>query len=352
MIKKTGFTLSEVLIVLVITGIIAVLSIQTVITQKTNYAFSNYYLYRDLKIAIGHMASSSHSGNLNSFSCDKARDITDAAAAETAYKACLAAGKTGSTHTYLLNYKSNEGFCLGLSRYLGTASPVNTSSFNNASLSDVYGNMSNINFKLLNKSFVYISEKSNTGDGKNYRIITIDSNGKSGPNKNGEDIISFVVYDNGEVLPVGEPAENYKKFMTIVKMTDISFKETLSSETEINKFIEYLKYHPAIILKKDKKPLSFKDGYCRAYGSSTNDSNYCNSLPDFPNFGEEFNLNGTKIPVKTCFDKTVKPNMNISCEFNAVKPKTPDFIPTPSDSYTSRGAENYAENNAYEINKY
>ena len=66
--QRKGFTLGEILIVLLLIGILSVLSIQTVKTQQQKFTFTCYHLYRDLKIAVGHMAAQTYGGSLKSFS--------------------------------------------------------------------------------------------------------------------------------------------------------------------------------------------------------------------------------------------------------------------------------------------
>ncbi len=79
-------------------------------------------------------------------------------------------------------------------------------------------NPANPNFTLTNGMRVYISEwnfdASNISSIYGYRLIGVDLNGKTGPNreydgsKTPADIVTFLVLDNGEVYPLGIAADN------------------------------------------------------------------------------------------------------------------------------------------------
>lgn len=346
--KQKGFTLAEILLVLVTVGVIMVLTIQTVAAQRSNFAFSCYHFFRDLKITIGHMGASTVNGGLNSFNCDQALDVDDAT-----YQACVADGKSGTANTYLVNYNTGTGFCKGLASAMSTASKIKCTDadLNTATLNNVYGNIANgqsENFRLMNGYLIYVSNKNAaSGTGQPYRIVSVDLNGNNSPNTTGKDIISFAVFDNGEVLPVGEAATSTNHFIAVIKMKNILEMPESNAQTVINSM-----RHPAAIIKtSDKKPLSFKDAYCKVFGSSSADPMYCSG---YTSFDEKFKFTFTEgeststvdVPVTICTqaqynsDGTVAQKVNnqdfvAECEFNVVKPQISKLIPTTQDVYSS-----------------
>lgn len=381
--NKQGFTLAEVLIMMVLVGVISVLSIQTVKTEKTKFGFSCYHFFKDLKTTVGHMGSSTIGGTLNSFSCEKAADVSTAE-----YTACLAAGNnTGSTEPeegeeegegesgtpitsdYLLDYRTGEGFCKGIAQYLGTASKIecDAAKLNNATLSNVYGSISlgqAENFRLMNGYLIYISNRiavplSNTA----YRILSVDLNGNSSPNKTDEDIISFAIYDNGEVLPLGEAAINPKFFNTVIKMRNILPVPAANQEAALKS----ARHPTAIIRNSSNKPLSFKDSYCRVLGSSPVDPNYCSG---YTSFTEKFKLSQTsagsavttEVPVTICsqakYNADGSPAQTVNgqgfvaeCEFNVIKPQVSKFIPVSQDVFSSRNNNEDSDEGTGEANQ-
>ena len=349
--KHYGFTLAEVLLTLIIVGVITVLSFQTIKMQKTTFGFTCYHFFRDLKITVGHMASQTVGGSLASFSCDRAAESDDA----DDYSACMTAGKSSTDNEFLLNYKTGEGFCKGLAAFMATASSVKCTAadLNNATLENIYGgiNADTVpNFTLLNKNFIYVSnrvEPSGAGSAKPYRIVSADLNGYSKPNEVGKDIISFAVFDNGEVLPLGEPAESTKYFMGVVKIRNILQRSSDGAESVLNS----LKHPASIVRTSTGKNLSFKDAYCWTMGASENCPNYCSG---YTSFTETFDLNmnddsgsPVKINVSACFENQYKEDGSVvqkvngkdyvaECDFNIIKPQVTKFFPVLQDVYSSK----------------
>ncbi|MGN0014479.1 MAG: type II secretion system protein [Candidatus Gastranaerophilaceae bacterium] len=344
--KRSAFTLREVLLVILIVGIISVLSLQTLQAQKTKFAFSCYHFYRDLKIAVGHMAAATYGGSLNSFSCESALDKDEDG---TAYKACVAAGISavgGGGNADILDYRLGNNFCIGLSQYLGTASTIACSAgnLNNATLTNIYGNIGSgmaPSFKLMNKYLVYVSDRvAGSSTHGTYRIISVDFNGSSNPNKTGVDIISFAIFDNGEVLPLGIAADSNNYFSAVIKVRNI-LPMPASKKDDV---LRALRHPAAIIFSSDKKPLTFRQAYCDVYGSSDNYADFCNGI----SFDENFTYGGHSMPVTYCTnnkyndDGTVAQKLNgqdivPECEFTVIKPQVSKLIPVSQDTYSSKG---------------
>lgn len=333
--QRKGFTLGEILIVLLLIGILSVLSIQTVKTQQQKFTFTCYHLYRDLKIAVGHMAAQTYGGSLKSFSCDSVAQTAN-------YSQCVADGLAGQSNANLLNYGGANGgqdFCKGLSKVLGTASSINCTTFSGATLASPYGSLgaegakvtnSTENFRLINGYLVYVSDKiAQSGTTKGYRVVTFDVNGNKKPNVTGKDIISFAVFDSGEVLPLGTPANDANYFNAVIKVRNILYMGTANKTAAINAM-----RHPTtlVINRTTKKPYTFKEAYCAAYGQSENYPSYCNGIAVSGNFS-------TNLPISVCTNKSVKVGSNdyfAECEFTVVKPQVSKFIPISQDAYSSK----------------
>ena len=351
--NKLGFTLAEIMIVLVLVGVISVLTIQTVVMQKSSFTFSCYHFFRDLKIAVGHMGAQTETGGLNSFSCEKAKDVS-----ADAYQTCVSFGKSHEeeeTNDYIMDYRTGRGFCQGLARTLGTASAVDCTNLNNATLTDVYGSMTNESFRLMNGYIIYVSDRQ-TDANIPYRIITVDLNGNKTPNKKGEDIISFAIFDNGEILPVGEAATSTKHFMAVIKIQNVLTRTGTDGEeiTESQKKAINAVRHPDYIARTSAgKQMSFKDAYCRVFGASEAYSAYCSGYSDF---SETFKGG---ISVKKCLsnapvgEETAEQaaQKSYTCEFTVIKPQVSKIIPISQDVYSSKNNEEDKEDGATDANQ-
>ena len=215
-----------------------------------------------------------------------------------------------------------------------------------------------------NKYLIYVSDRvSSNGTGLPYRIVSADLNGNNGPNEIDVDIISFAIFDNGEVLPIGEAATSTKHFIAVIKMRNILERPESSSQSVINSM-----RHPAAIIRTtDKKPLAFKDAYCKVFGSSSAAPTYCSG---YTNFGEKFKLqmevDGTatdvEVPVTVCtqaqynVDGTPVQKVNgqdfvAECEFTVIKPQVSRLIPITQDVYSSLNNEEDTDEGTGEANQ-
>lgn len=363
--KKNAFTLGEILIVLVLVGLLSVLALQTVKSQKAKFTFSCYHFFRDLKITVGHMAASTYGGTLNSFNCERALDNDDDG---YSYETCMAAGKASSSaisDPYVIDYRSGSGFCTGLATAMATASSIkcSDSELNNATLDNIYGNIASgqsENFRLMNKYLIYVSNRVTGGSANTYRIVSVDLNGSSPPNKVDNDIISFAIFDNGEILPLGEAAINNNYFTTVIKIRNI-LPMPASNAAAATRSVR----HPtALIFSSDKKPLTFKEAYCDVYGSSSNYPAYCNGYTDF---SESFKIetssgSKTSIPVSYCSQSQYNADGSAAhkvdgqdfvaeCEMTVIKPQISKFFPVTQDAYSSINNTDDVDENTNESNQ-
>lgn len=341
---RKAFSLAELMITLTIIGIMAVLGIQATKTIKAKYAFLCYYLFRDLKIAVGHMASDSIEGSLNSVTCDK----DNLAAAN--YETCISNAVSGTSNSNIIDYKTDTGFCTALAKYLSAASKVECTAgdINNATISNIYGNLSKPNFKLLNRNYVYVSARQvgTAGGPKTYRIVTFDLNGHSSPNANGQDRISFAIFDNGEILPLGDPAGNADYFMAVIKMRTTADRNS-SDAAEVAKSKREIRFPNVCAYSQNtKKALSFREAYCTVTSVSDNYPAYCTGVTLA---GGTF-LNSTMNVQEYCIGVT-QAAKKPECEFNVIKPKISKFFPTTRDVYSSKNNTDDVDSETGEANQ-
>ncbi|MDD3237766.1 MAG: hypothetical protein PHV37_06680 [Candidatus Gastranaerophilales bacterium] len=115
-------------------------------------------------------------------------------------------------------------------------------------------------FTLANGQRYYLSPIVETED-YYYRILAIDLNGAKAPNKPDIDIVSFVIFENGEILPLGDAAENQDYIKVKVKVFNIKNDK-----------------NPVYVLKDTNKKtaLTYRQGYCAADTPSIY-GDYCKS---------------------------------------------------------------------------
>lgn len=336
--NKRGFTLAELLITLTIIGILAVLSMQTVKSVKDKYAFMCYYLFRDLKIAVGHMAADSVYGSLNSVTCDKDN------LSGSDYATCISDAVSGTANANIIDYKTDTGFCKSLAKYLSSASKVECAAgdINKATIASPYNKLTKPNFKLLNRNYVYVSERKVGTNPKTYRVVSFDLNGHSSPNTGGKDIVSFAIFDNGEILPLGDPAGDPNYFMAVIKMRTTLDRDANaempagSTASEISAAVEKSKrevrFPNVCTFSTDtKKNLSFREAYCTVTGVSDNYPAYCTGVTLAGGKFLNSNMNVYDYCVGTSY-AAKKPE----CEYNVIKPTISKFFPVLKDVYSSK----------------
>lgn len=397
--RYKGFTLAEVLIMLVIIGVIATLSITVVETQKAKFGLNCYYLLRELQLTAGSLASQTDAGTLTS----KISEQTEETDAD---------GNTTTKEETKYDLSSDADFCKFLANSLNSASVIKCTDGDlfNATISDIYNGISADavpNFRLINKYSIYLSKHvdggtTSAGEVKpGYRMIAVDLNGDGKPNKTDDDIISFAIFDNGTVLPYGVAATNSRTdangkteyiqyFQTVIKGKNLVPNKVVLQESGFLKRLEKSSVawmFPSVILKNPDnvseagipRNLSFKDAYCKVYADEVAwyDSNYCSGyttvtkdwiLKIQTNSSKTNDDNSTEtIEVmrdysvtkcgkycgedgSSCVDDAdtwynnnpdQDPVAIIDCSFNIIKPQMSKFIPILQDVYTAHyGTDN------------
>jgi prepilin-type N-terminal cleavage/methylation domain-containing protein len=177
---KNGFTLSEVLIALVIIGIVAAITIPTLI-QK--------YQEQALKSALKKNYSILKSA-LNKYQIDNGERLL---ASDVGYR------KLKSILVKYLNVTKDYDFSTYLNQY-------------NNNLYKTYNGKSNMThvyfddgqFVLNDGSFIFIENYNSS------KYISVDVNGYAKkPNRLGRDLFMFQLMDNGELLPMGAKGTDY-----------------------------------------------------------------------------------------------------------------------------------------------
>lgn len=296
--KQQGFTLSEVLITLVLIGIMAAMSTTVLSMQKARFGLNCYYLLRELQLTVGSIAAQTDEGQLTS-KITETKETTDES------------GNTSKSEETKYDLSSDTDFCKFFANSLNSASTLNCadSDLYSATISDIYNGISEDskpNFRLINKYSFYISKHvagglTAAGEVKpGYRMLAVDLNGDGKPNMPDDDIITFAIFDNGAILPYGVAATNERTnsngrteyvpyFETVIKgknlvQNKVEIEET-SNLNKINNSSSLSWMYPSVILKNPdtgstigkQRKLSFKDSYCKVYAeeSTLYDAGYC-----------------------------------------------------------------------------
>lgn len=167
----------------------------------------------------------------------------------------------------------NALFCKSLVKNLNTVgdatgcSKFYSGTFNLPYAGMVDADIDNPSFKVSNGQRFYVSER--IPGPPAYRVISVDLNGESRPNKFDKDIIPFVMYDTGEVVPIGAPINDKDYLTTYVKPYNIN------TGNATNDFVKD---------GSGNSVMTFRDGFCRsgsgeANKSAANANQYCSSAP-------------------------------------------------------------------------
>ncbi len=246
MIKiKKGFTLSEVLICIMIIGIIMALSVQTIKIVKTSYAALGYFAFNTVQALaasvsvgneIGIKPYKDESGNIihTTVPCYITKTLVSTGSSGdkviNVYKNVIKPDDYPDTTTVvtpcnsLASGGSNNHICRVMAEAANTTGKINCEKLFNVnkggsgepSISDLVPN--NPTFKTTNGFRYYLSQHvsgdTSVSSDYGYRLLAVDLNGKRGPNsaavslKQVPDIITFLILDNGDVYPLGVAADN------------------------------------------------------------------------------------------------------------------------------------------------
>lgn len=259
--KRSAFSLSEILIILLIMSLITVLMLQNMKNSKLGYKTLYYFTLKNVQQSSGELVSESKSSSL---------DADDAT------------------------------FCSKLIRVFNTVGydSVCGPQYSGSSLTAPFAGLSESvldtpSFVISNGQRFYISTRVPVVPG--YRIVNVDLNGKASPNVADRDIVAFAIFDNGEVLPLGTAADSKDYLMVNTKvLSKASGKQTT----------------PGFVSdSEDSKLLSYRQGVCVA-GYTLPYDMYCSSGAGFLNtYSVDDNCNPTN-SLTFCRVNYVKPLIN------------------------------------------
>lgn len=224
---KKAFSLTEIMVMLMIMAVIIVVAIKGNHVLSPKFRTLYYYTFINVRKFAGEVIADSPNKILS--------------ADDTQF--CTSMIKNLNT---VGGYESCSGF------YDGTkGSPFGTMTA---------ANLNNPSFSLSNGQRFYVSTRVNESP-IGYRIISVDLNGKGKPNTFNQDVVPFVMFDTGEVIPTGTPATD-TSYLTVNVM---SFNVNTGNSTE-----------NFILSSSGKKFLNYNQGFCLA-GYPTAYANYCSS---------------------------------------------------------------------------
>ncbi len=335
--NKSGFTLAEVLVSMVIIGVIMALSVQTISIVRASYTALAYYTFESLKA----MVTAVYSGSTPETTKGKSgiidtKENGDTEELDSATTKCRL--NTGQITTVLKGVQSNAPdwdipncnnmtgtqsniFCRSVAAISNTSGKVNCSklypvqTINGEPLINANFESDVPNFKTTNGQKYYLSDwkyDSSISSVYGFRVIAVDLNGNSKPNidrqkgKQYPDVVNFVILDNGEIYPVGVAADNVK--IGTKKINYLSArvkgyyynynparKDNVPSECNITKpngAKEITCNYGVVLIGNDQETSSVKEGapirvfsyrqaYCTALGTNINTSlynNYCSGV--------------------------------------------------------------------------
>lgn len=222
---KKAFSLTELMVMMMIMAVIIVVVIRGSHAFSPKFRTLYYYTFNNIKKFAGEVIA----------------DASD---------------KTLSTN--------DAAFCTSMLRNLNTVGGYDDCSrFIDGTKDSPFGSMTkedldNPSFSLSNGQRFYVSNRVDELP-IGYRIIDVDLNGKAKPNGFNQDVVPFVMFDTGEVVPIGTPAKDTSYLMTYV----MSYKVVTGNPTGTY-----------ILNSAGKKFLTYKEGHCLA-GYPTAYAYYC-----------------------------------------------------------------------------
>lgn len=317
--NKLGFTLSEVLVSIVIIGVIMAISVNAIKVVKASYTSLAYFAFNNVKNMVGILNSGeSHYGELKDINnknlpsmitqCKNSKDqIIQVLKSDNESKV---EGIPNCSSRATEAAKENL-FCKGLVAISNTSGKINCDNLSSVEMKGTEPVISSIdydnpNFITTNGQRFYISEwmrDLNVSNDYGFRLIAVDLNGTSRPNRievnntgTPPDIVTFMVLDNGEVLPLGVAADNINMpsgrvimyLNSKVKGYYYTYNENRTENvapecTKKIKGVTKQTCNYAIVPLKNAKGTSFfsyRQAYCLASGDrEIIYENYCKDIP-------------------------------------------------------------------------
>lgn len=323
--KRTGFTLPEILMTLVIAGFLAVLTVQAINVNRTAYTSLTYYAFNNLKSAVGELIIPETQGE----------NIQNEETGEGEYTEICTEDETCAFEFEERIIKTTANLCDAMEGIMNTQGENSCRNRGNILLQNLDNNplpsaenLGDPDFRTTNgqKYYFWGRTAGEPNNGKyGYRIVAIDVNGEGAPNSpeaEGSlppDIIAFAVLDSGEILPVGVSANNFilgnKTYNYLTsKINAFRFKNPDNSETNTPAFCEKTgtcDYDKVYLTNGTTKKVgsSFRQAYCgaRITDDDVTLDSYCDGIgrhPNCPPYAEGY---GEENRYDTCKQEIIKP---------------------------------------------
>jgi len=344
--NKKGFTLGEVLVCIMIIGIIMALAVNSIRIVRSSYTSLTYFAFNNIQSMIGVLYSGGTVGTKvtrdnNTKQIIKVDEVfTDSLMDKDGNRLPSMVAQCRRPDGMVIQvlksdreYENNIGipncsdrvnsnkearnlFCNSMVSIANTSGKTDCDNLSTPEydiepyISDLDYN--NPNFITTNGQRFYISKwtfNENVSTTYGYRLVAIDLNGKSGPNKSDaessvqpQDIVTFLVLDNGEVFPLGVAADNKivgerriqylnSKVKGYYYSDDPQRTESIPQECTLktkdgsmrvcNYAVVYLHNDKYTEEGSDKKVsfFSYREAYCNAIGDKYNAyENYCTGI--------------------------------------------------------------------------
>lgn len=224
---KSGFTLSEILVCMVVIGMIMALSVQTLKIVRASYTSLTYFAFKNLQIMV--------------------RELYAGQTAKVTTSAVTLCTRSDGKKVYVLkpdqmpedtsgnvqcsnlpaNVSGTNEVCNTLVKMSNTSGRTGCNGLFTAEISDATDEPYISDFNYLNPTFIttngqrfYLTKRNfdeSISSDFGYRLIAIDLNGKSRPNsievsvnKLPPDVVTFMIMDNGELYPLGVAGDNFQ----------------------------------------------------------------------------------------------------------------------------------------------
>ncbi|MBQ4123304.1 prepilin-type N-terminal cleavage/methylation domain-containing protein [bacterium] len=223
--NKLGFTLTEVLLVLVVTGVILAISVNALKSIKMSYTPLSYYANKNVELITRTLFLGDYSSD-NTVTCR-----TNTGSIVTILKPDGVGNVNGTPLCSSLYSASSSGgagnkICNTMLGFVNIAGAKNCDDLYSVAFDAAHNNepyISDISdskrptFTATNGQRYYLSSStfsSNVSSDIGFRVLAVDLNGSRKPNthspehKSPPDIVSFLIMDNGDVYPLGVLADN------------------------------------------------------------------------------------------------------------------------------------------------
>lgn len=246
---KKGFTLSEVLISLMVVGVIMALSVPTLKVLRASYTSTTFFVFNNINAMVEELIAGKdisgddniHDANIDdSFNMPKTATIYCKTNSIGSVRAILNPDVNLDGNAIVYNnlckditdakYGKKPVFCTKLADMVNTSGKVNCGEDDLYNVAfdehdEPYLDVTNgdftfavPNFRTTNGQKYYISKHivdSKVSDSFGFRLIGVDLNGNSKPNvsdqavtRKAPDVVTFLIADTGEVFPLGSAADN------------------------------------------------------------------------------------------------------------------------------------------------